>query len=290
MSKHSVRYVCDDQSLVGSLMSIVLFEIQVFHVCQADGRKNDFLCPVGTIFNQEHFVCDWWQNFRCQDTPSFYSNNELLYNTFVNNEPNNNLLQANQLRKRTDSIEREDEGAFSSEGNEGKSAIGPKETPSIEVEDDYVGNEEEEDEHLSKGINRNYETKMGKFVEGKRKEKVVQEDRVSPGIKSTRVTSFFGARLAADVRVSGNKKAGRHDNWAAASSHPHSRVKEAREETYVHPMTHTTTTTAPTTTTQSRKVTLITVTPRNTTTTSPIETVKRYNLIQMMTSSLPIPV
>lgn len=38
---------------------------QVFHVCtsipNADPIKASFLCPNGTLFNQEAFVCQWYQ-------------------------------------------------------------------------------------------------------------------------------------------------------------------------------------------------------------------------------------
>ncbi|XP_023215933.1 uncharacterized transmembrane protein DDB_G0289901-like, partial [Centruroides sculpturatus] len=52
---------------------------QVFHICQADGRLDSFLCPVGTIFNQKYFVCDWWNKFKCEDTPNYYQLNANLY-------------------------------------------------------------------------------------------------------------------------------------------------------------------------------------------------------------------
>ena len=40
-------------------------ECQGYHVCMPlfggnVDRKMSFLCPNGTIFNQELFVCDWW--------------------------------------------------------------------------------------------------------------------------------------------------------------------------------------------------------------------------------------
>merc|ERR1712212_796242 len=38
---------------------------QVFHICQSDGAHDAFLCPNGTIFNQQYFVCDWWFNVDC---------------------------------------------------------------------------------------------------------------------------------------------------------------------------------------------------------------------------------
>ncbi|KAK8747656.1 hypothetical protein OTU49_016517, partial [Cherax quadricarinatus] len=48
---------------------------QVFHICQADGRSDSFLCPNGTIFNQQYFVCDWWYNFDCSTAQQFYGLN-----------------------------------------------------------------------------------------------------------------------------------------------------------------------------------------------------------------------
>merc|ERR1712061_832050 len=46
-------------------------ECQVFHICTADGAgglaKYSFLCPNGTIFNQNYFICDWWFNVDCSE-------------------------------------------------------------------------------------------------------------------------------------------------------------------------------------------------------------------------------
>ena len=30
-----------------------------FYMCEENGRSTGFLCPNGTIFNQQYFVCDW---------------------------------------------------------------------------------------------------------------------------------------------------------------------------------------------------------------------------------------
>ncbi len=53
---------------------------QVFHICTADGQgglaKYSFLCPNGTIFNQNYFICDWWFNFDCSEAEGLYSKNE----------------------------------------------------------------------------------------------------------------------------------------------------------------------------------------------------------------------
>ncbi|KAA0184625.1 hypothetical protein HAZT_HAZT009037 [Hyalella azteca] len=48
---------------------------QVFYICQFDGRQDGFLCPNGTIFNQQYFVCDWWYNFDCSSAEQFYDLN-----------------------------------------------------------------------------------------------------------------------------------------------------------------------------------------------------------------------
>ncbi|XP_068233970.1 uncharacterized protein [Palaemon carinicauda] len=48
---------------------------QVFHICQFDGRLDSFLCPNGTIFNQQYFVCDWWFNVDCSATDQFIALN-----------------------------------------------------------------------------------------------------------------------------------------------------------------------------------------------------------------------
>jgi len=55
-------------------------ECQVFHICTADGLgglgKYSFLCPNGTIFNQNYFICDWWFNFDCAEAENLYSKND----------------------------------------------------------------------------------------------------------------------------------------------------------------------------------------------------------------------
>merc|ERR1712106_728303 len=55
-------------------------ECQVFHICTADGAgglaKYSFLCPNGTLFNQNYFVCDWWFNFDCSTAEELYSLND----------------------------------------------------------------------------------------------------------------------------------------------------------------------------------------------------------------------
>ena len=51
----------------------------MFHLCQEDGRQDSFVCPVGTLFNQATFVCDWWFNVNCGEASQYFGLNENLY-------------------------------------------------------------------------------------------------------------------------------------------------------------------------------------------------------------------
>ncbi len=55
-------------------------QCQVFHVCNGDGQggmiKYSFLCPNGTVFNQNYFICDWWFNFDCASAEGLYTRND----------------------------------------------------------------------------------------------------------------------------------------------------------------------------------------------------------------------
>ncbi len=69
-------FTCDDKS--DGMYADIDARCQVWHQCYAD-RSWSFLCPNGTIFNQEIFTCVWWFNFDCSTAESFYSLNENLY-------------------------------------------------------------------------------------------------------------------------------------------------------------------------------------------------------------------
>ncbi|XP_064094943.1 uncharacterized protein LOC135206972 [Macrobrachium nipponense] len=47
-------------------------QCQAFHVCHLKGNFDSFLCPNGTLFNQQYFVCDWWFNVDCSLAQEFY--------------------------------------------------------------------------------------------------------------------------------------------------------------------------------------------------------------------------
>merc|ERR1711997_902184 len=54
-------------------------DCQAFHICGNDGSgsliKYSFLCPNGTLFNQQYFICDWGFNVDCSQAQTFYSLN-----------------------------------------------------------------------------------------------------------------------------------------------------------------------------------------------------------------------
>jgi len=64
-------FTCDGQ-VDGGYYSDPEAECQAFHICTADGAgglaKYSFLCPNGTIFNQNYFICDWWFNVDCSES------------------------------------------------------------------------------------------------------------------------------------------------------------------------------------------------------------------------------
>ena len=72
-------FACDGQ-VDGGYYADPEAECQVFHICTADGQgglaKYSFLCPNGTIFNQNYFICDWWFNFDCAEAEGLYSLND----------------------------------------------------------------------------------------------------------------------------------------------------------------------------------------------------------------------
>merc|ERR1712244_42469 len=72
-------FTCEGQ-VDGGYYSDPEAECQAFHICTADGAgglaKYSFLCPNGTLFNQNYFICDWWFNFDCSTAEDLYSLND----------------------------------------------------------------------------------------------------------------------------------------------------------------------------------------------------------------------
>lgn len=72
-------FLCDGQ-VDGGYYADPEADCQAFHICTADGQgglsKYSFLCPNGTIFNQNYFICDWWFNFDCAEAEELWSLND----------------------------------------------------------------------------------------------------------------------------------------------------------------------------------------------------------------------
>ena len=72
-------FACDGQ-VDGGYYADPEAECQAFHICTADGAgglaKYSFLCPNGTLFNQNYFICDWWFNFDCSTAEELYPLND----------------------------------------------------------------------------------------------------------------------------------------------------------------------------------------------------------------------
>ena len=65
--------------MIGYQGYITNFEnfFQVYHHCN-HGTIQSFLCPNGTVFNQEIFVCNWWFNVDCDRSEQLYHLNDKL--------------------------------------------------------------------------------------------------------------------------------------------------------------------------------------------------------------------
>merc|ERR1711874_383325 len=71
--------LCDGQA-DGGYYADPEADCQAFHICANDGNggrtKYSFLCPNGTLFQQQYFICDWWFNFDCAEAEGLYSLND----------------------------------------------------------------------------------------------------------------------------------------------------------------------------------------------------------------------
>merc|ERR1719435_403131 len=83
-------FLCDGQ-VDGGYYGDPEAECQAFHICASDGNagltKYSFLCPNGTLFQQQYFVCDWWFNVDCSTAQDFYSLNDEVAAERLANSP-----------------------------------------------------------------------------------------------------------------------------------------------------------------------------------------------------------
>jgi len=77
-------FTCDEKTF-GGYYADPEMDCQAYHICLLSPDDPDvlnpisFLCPNGTVFNQEIFVCEWWFNVDCSLATSFYAKNEGLF-------------------------------------------------------------------------------------------------------------------------------------------------------------------------------------------------------------------
>lgn len=50
---------------------------QAYHLCY-NGRKESFLCGVGTVFNQRILHCDYWYSVDCGKSSQYYGSNAYM--------------------------------------------------------------------------------------------------------------------------------------------------------------------------------------------------------------------
>ena len=64
----------------GGYYSDTELQCQAFQICVRDGlgdlTKYSFLCPNGSLFDQQYFICDFWFNVDCSQAESLYFLNE----------------------------------------------------------------------------------------------------------------------------------------------------------------------------------------------------------------------
>lgn len=85
-------FKCSEQEYPGYYADVEA-RCQVFHICQKDGRSDAFLCPNGTIFSQQHFVCVWWYDYDCSTSSQYFALNSELYQEKQNSEMETNSFE-----------------------------------------------------------------------------------------------------------------------------------------------------------------------------------------------------
>lgn len=68
------KFNCDQVPITPGLYADLETGCQAFHVC-FDGRRESFLCGIGTVFNQQTLNCDYWYSVECANSPQYYSAN-----------------------------------------------------------------------------------------------------------------------------------------------------------------------------------------------------------------------
>lgn len=74
-------FSCDGR-VEGGYYSDPALQCQAFHICVRTSEtqlvKYSFLCPNGSLFDQQYFVCDFWFNVDCSQAEANYDLNEII--------------------------------------------------------------------------------------------------------------------------------------------------------------------------------------------------------------------
>lgn len=89
------NFRCDGKPFTPGLYADEETGCQVFHVC-FDGRRESFLCGVGTIFNQATLNCDYWYSVECSKSSLSYGAN-VDFGKRGEWQPSSNTVQQSSL-------------------------------------------------------------------------------------------------------------------------------------------------------------------------------------------------
>lgn len=70
-------FTCDGKGFDFGFYADEEAQCQVYHVCWS-GRRESFLCGVGTVFNQAILACDYWHSVDCSKTSQYFGVNSEL--------------------------------------------------------------------------------------------------------------------------------------------------------------------------------------------------------------------
>lgn len=70
-------FSCDNKGFDFGFYADEEAQCQVYHVCWS-GRRESFLCGIGTVFNQAILACDYWHSVDCSKSSQFYGVNSEL--------------------------------------------------------------------------------------------------------------------------------------------------------------------------------------------------------------------
>lgn len=66
-----IQFTFDCSNKAVGFYADVEYDCQIFHMCDAKGKRIPHVCANDTSFNQEFRICDWEYNFKCSDAPKW---------------------------------------------------------------------------------------------------------------------------------------------------------------------------------------------------------------------------